>query len=179
VTIGESVRRHLVTALGLLGLSWGVAGCATAVDPADAKLADFKSDGCSLFPDGTYYSCCYLHDVAYWPGGPADERERADKSLRACIQDMTQNVALAEAMYQAVRVGGGPELPTSYRWGYGWPFPYRQAYAPLDAAERAQVVEKTQKLCSSMRVNPSTGGVVVDVGREIGLAQARLICPSL
>jgi hypothetical protein len=30
-----------------------------------------------------------------------------------------------------------------------------------------------------MRVNPSTGGVVVDVGREISLAQARQICPSL
>jgi hypothetical protein len=179
VTCGASVRRHLVTALNLLWLSWGVAGCATAVDPADVKLADFKSDGCSLFPDGTYYSCCYLHDVAYWPSGPADERERADRSLRACVLNMTQNAALAEAMYQAVRVGGGPELPTSYRWGYGWPFPYRKDYAPLNAAEQAQVVEKTQKLCSTMRVNPSTGGVVVDVGREISLAQARQICPGL
>jgi len=179
VTIGERVRRHLVTARCLLWLSWGVAGCATAVDPEDVKLADFKSDGCTLFPDGTYYSCCYLHDVAYWPSGPADERERADRSLRACVLDMTQNAALAEAMYQAVRVGGGPELPTSYRWGYGWPFPYRKDYAPLNAAERAQVVEKTQKLCGMMRVNPSTGGIVVDVGREISLAQARQICPGL
>jgi hypothetical protein len=179
VTIGERVRRHLVTARCLLWLSWGVAGCATAVDPADVKLADFKSDGCTLFPDGTYYSCCYLHDLAYWPSGPADERERADRSLRACVLDMTQNAALAEAMYQAVRVGGGPELPTSYRWGYGWPFPYRKDYAPLNAAERAQVVEKTQKLCGMMRVNPSTGGIVVDVGREISLAQARQICPGL
>lgn len=179
MTIGARVQRPLVTALSLLWLSWGVAGCATAVDPADVKLADFKSDGCSLFPDGTYYSCCYLHDVAYWPSGPADERERADRSLRACVLDMTQNGALAEAMYQAVRVGGGPELPTSYRWGYGWPFPYRKDYAPLNAAERAQVVEKTQKLCSTMRLNPSTGGVVVDVGREISLAQARQICPGL
>jgi len=179
VTIGERVRRHLVTARCLLWLSWGVAGCATAVDPADVKLADFKSDGCTLFPDGTYYSCCYLHDVAYWPSGPADERERADRSLRACVLDMTQNAALAEAMYQAVRVGGGPELPTSYRWGYGWPFPYRKDYAPLNAAERAQVVEKTQKLCGMMRVNPSTGGIVVDVGREISLAQARQVCPGL
>ncbi|HKX06263.1 MAG TPA: hypothetical protein VJX71_27485 [Methylomirabilota bacterium] len=179
MTIGERVRRHLVTGLSLLSLSSGVAGCATTVDPADVKLADFKSDGCSLFPDGTYYSCCYLHDVAYWASGAADERERADRSLRACVLDMTQNAALAEAMYQAVRVGGGPELPTSYRWGYGWPFPYRKDYAPLNAAERAQVIEKIQKVCSMMRVNPSTGGVVVDVGREISLAQARQICPGL
>ena len=179
MTIGESVRRQLAPALGLAWLSWGAAGCATAVDPARVELADFKSDGCSLFPDGSYYSCCYLHDVAYWPGGTAGEREGADKSLRACVLDVTQNAALAEAMYQGVRVGGGPELPTSYRWGYGWPFPYRKDYAPLSAVERAQLVEKTRKLCDSMRVNPVTGGVVVDVGREISLAQARQICPSL
>jgi hypothetical protein len=179
VTRGERVRRHLATTLSLLGVLWGVSGCATVVDPADVKLADFKSDGCSLFPDGTYYSCCYLHDVTYWPSGTADERENADKALRACVVDVTQNAALAEAMYHGVRVGGGPELPTSYRWGYGWPFPYRKDYAPLNGAERAQVVEKTQKLCSTMRVNPSTGGVVVDAGREISLAQARQICPGL
>jgi hypothetical protein len=179
VTIGERVRRRRVTVLGLLWLSWGAVGCATAVDPAGAKLADFKSDGCSLFPDGTYYSCCYLHDVGYWPGGTADARERADRSLRACVLDITQNSALAEAMYHGVRVGGGPELPTSYRWGYGWPFPYRKDYAPLTAEEGTQVAEKTRKLCDTMRVNPSTGGVVVDVGREISLAQARQVCPGL
>lgn len=179
MTIGDGARRHLETGLSVLWLAWGVAGCATAVDPVGVKLADFKSDGCSLFPDGTYYSCCYLHDVAYWSGGTADERERADKSLRACVLDITRNAALAEAMYQGVRVGGGPELPTSYRWGYGWPFPYRKDYAPLRAEERTQLAEKTRTLCASMRVNPATGGVVVDVGREISLAQARQVCPGL
>lgn len=179
MTIGERVRRHLGTALGLVWLACGAAGCATAVDPAGARLADFKSDGCSLFPDGNYYSCCYLHDVTYWPGGTAGERERADRSLRACILDITQNAALAEAMYHGVRVGGGPDLSTSYRWGYGWPFPYRKDYAPLTAEERAQVVEKTRKLCDTMRVNPASGEVVVDAGHEISLAQARQVCPGL
>jgi len=179
VTLGERVRRRVGTALGFLWLACGSAGCATAVDPAGVELADFRSDGCSLFPDGTYYSCCYLHDVAYWAGGTADDRERADRSLRACVLDITQNAALAEAMYHGVRVGGGPELPTSYRWGYGWPFPYRKGYAPLTAEERTQVVGKTRTLCDTMRVNPATGGVVVDVGHEISLAQARQVCPGL
>src|SRR5687767_7260919 len=87
-----------------------------------ATIADFKSDGCSMFPDGTYYSCCYLHDIAYWPGGTAEAREVADRALRTCVSGITGSEALAETMYQGVRLGGGPELPTHYRWGYGWPF---------------------------------------------------------
>ncbi len=125
MTIGRA-RRYLETGLSVLWLAWGVAGCATAVDPVGVKLADFKSDGCSLFPDGTYYSCCYLHDVAYWSGGTADERERADKSLRACVLDITRNAALAEAMYQGVRVAGlSPIARTMRRYaprsGRSWP----------------------------------------------------------
>lgn len=80
-------------------------------------LADFKSDRCSMFPDGSYYSCCYLHDVAYWPGGTAEARELADKSLRDCVSGITHNEASAEAMYNGVRVGGVPGLRTPYRWG--------------------------------------------------------------
>jgi len=172
MTAVKRVRRCLVTALSLW-LSLGACEHAEHVD-----LADFKSDGCSLFPDGDYYSCCYLHDVAYWPGGTAEEREHADKALRACVLEITGDPALAETMFHGVRVGGGPELPTSYRWGYGWPFPYRTDYASLTSEERTQVVEKTQKLCKTIRSNPSTGGVTVDLNREISVAQARQICPG-
>ena len=146
------------------------------------QLADFKSDGCSMFPDGSYYSCCYLHDVAYWPGGTAEARELADKSLRDCVADITRNEALSEAMYNGVRVGGGPGLRTPYRWGYGWPFPYRKEYSPLTPEEQKQVAAKTRTLCTTFRLNPSTGGFVVliaDVDREISAGQARQICPGL
>jgi len=147
-----------------------------------ADLADFKSDGCSMFPDGNYYSCCYLHDVAYWSGGTAEARELADKSLRACVLGITHNEILAETMYKGVRAGGGPGLRTPYRWGYGWPFPYRKEYAPLTSEERSQVAEKTRALCKTIRLNPSTGGFVVlmaDVNREISASQARQICHDL
>ena len=145
-------------------------------------LADFKSDGCSMFPDGSYYSCCYLHDVAYWPGGTAEARELADKSLRDCVSGITHNEALAQAMYNGVRVGGGPGLRTHYRWGYGWPFPYRKEYSPLTPEEQKRVAEKTRALCTTIRLNPSTGGFVVliaDADREISATQARQICPGL
>ena len=92
---------------------------------AAEQLADFKSDGCSMFPDGNYYSCCYLHDVASWPGGTKEEKDRADAALRACVSEITGKPELGDIMYHGVQVGGGPELPTHYRWGYGWRFPYQ------------------------------------------------------
>jgi hypothetical protein len=78
-----------------------------------------------------------------------------------------------------VCLGGTPKLPTPYRWGFGWPYSHRSDYALLTPQERAQVVEKTAKLCASLHVNPGTGGVVVDVGKEITVAQARKVCPGL
>ncbi len=172
MTTGRKIRR-LLTVLSMWCF-WEGCGYVAGVD-----LADFKSDGCSMFPDGNYYSCCYLHDVAYWSGGTAEEREHADEALRTCILEITQNQALAAVMFQGVRIGGSPELPTSYRWGYGWPFLQHKAYVPLTVQERTQVVEKTQKLCHSLRFDPSTGGFVVGVKREISAAQARQICPDL
>ncbi|HEY3175177.1 MAG TPA: hypothetical protein VGK94_05385 [Candidatus Polarisedimenticolia bacterium] len=169
-------KRLLVTSFSLC-LSLGACQHAMTVD-----LADFKSDGCSMFPDGSYFSCCYVHDVAYWPGGTAEARELADKSLRTCVLGITGNETLAEAMYKGVRLGGGPELPTHYRWGYGWRFPYRKEYSPLTPEEQNQVTEKTQMLCTTIRVNPSTTGFMVsmaDVNREISVGQARQICPGL
>src|SRR4029450_2413727 len=98
--------KRAATAL-VLCLSLGA--CRHVMTPV---LADFKSDGCSMFPDGTYYSCCYLHDIAYWAGGTEEAREGADKTLRACVLEITHNEALAETMYKGVRAGGGPALPT-------------------------------------------------------------------
>ena len=173
---GAQASRVLVTALALC-LSLGACDSVTSVE-----LAEFKSDGCSMFPDGDYFSCCYLHDVAYWTGGTAEARELADRSLRACVLEITSNKTLAETMSKGVRVGGGPELPTPYRWGYGWPFPYRKDYSPLTSEEQKQVAEKTQTLCGTLRLNSSTGGFVVlmaGVNREISAGQARQICPGL
>ena len=166
-----SMRRGLVAAL-ILGVGLTGGGSATAAD-----LADFKSDGCSRFPDGSYYSCCYLHDFAYWAGGTEEERKAADDALRACVREITGSGFLAGLMYWGVRMAGGPGRDTTYRWGFGWPYPYREDYGPLTAAERKQVAEKTRALCESLRLNPATGGYVVDAGKEISAAQAGQICP--
>ena len=104
-----------------------VLGCESAKKSAEERLSDFKSDGCSLFVDGTFKEkdlwrdCCVEHDVAYWRGGTREERLAADEKFRACVERKTGDKALARLMYEAVRAGGGPHFPTWYRWGYGWP----------------------------------------------------------
>lgn len=75
--------------------------------------------------------------MAYWRGGSEEERKQADKTLRACVLDRTGDKALAEVMYDGVRVGGSPVFPTWYRWGYGWK--YGREYKPLTEEEQNQV----------------------------------------
>jgi len=80
--------------------------------------ADFKSDGCSLFPDGNYRECCVEHDKAYYFGGTKEERKAADRQLCSCIRAKGHRF-LAPLMYLGVRIGGGAWLPTPFRWGFG------------------------------------------------------------
>ena len=121
-------------------------GCETPKEPGEPNLADFKSDGCSLFVDGTFKDrelwkeCCVKHDIAYWKGGTADERKAADLKFRECIRKTTGDEALALLMYEAVRVGGSPHFPTWYRWGYGWP--KGRGYKALTELEKTVVQRK-------------------------------------
>jgi hypothetical protein len=81
----------------------------------------FTSDGCSMWPDDGWVSCCVEHDLAYWCGGSADARVRADAALDACVQrDAKRSRHLADLMYWGVRVGGVPWQPFPWRWGYGF-----------------------------------------------------------
>lgn len=83
--------------------------------------ADFKSDGCSVFPDGDYRNCCVEHDKSYFFGGSWRERRRADNKLFKCVADTKgfQHKLIAPVMWIGVRVGGVSFLPTPFRWGFG------------------------------------------------------------
>lgn len=112
---------------------------------APQRLRDFKSDACSLFPEGDaeqplrWCDCCLLHDQAYWQGGNAEQRLRADADLRACVLARTGRPWFSRLMYAGVRLGGTPLLPSGFRWGYGWP--YGRGYQSLSAAEQRQADE--------------------------------------
>jgi hypothetical protein len=83
--------------------------------------ADFKSDGCTNFPDGDYTDCCVEHDKAYFVGGSWKMRWRADKKLYQCVAAKKgfKHKLIAPIMWAGVRVFGVPFLPTSFRWGFG------------------------------------------------------------
>lgn len=105
-------------------------------------MEPFSTDGCSLFPnrapigEADWCKCCLAHDLAYWRGGTAEERLKADEELRECVRASTGNGTLADAMFAGVRAGGGPYFVTPYRWGYGWKF--GRLYEPLSKEEEAE-----------------------------------------
>ncbi len=112
-------------------------------------LKPFTTDGCSLFPEGTYHQqslwaeCCVRHDLAYWQGGTEAQRAAADLALQQCVARVGEP-EIAKLMLAGVRLGGSPYFPTSYRWGYGWS--YQRGYAPLSDEERQQVHDQLRRL---------------------------------
>lgn len=83
---------------------------------------DFKSDGCSLFPDGKYRDCCVQHDKVYYFGGSCKQRLQADNQLFKCVASKKgwyHKVFIAPVMWLGVRIGGVSFLPTPFRWGFG------------------------------------------------------------
>ena len=106
------------------------------------NIKPFTSDGCSVFPDGTFsqknlwLSCCTIHDYAYWQGGTYEQRLSADNALQQCVAQVGEP-NIATLMLAGVRVGGTPYFPTQFRWGYGWSYP--RFYQPLTEAEKSQI----------------------------------------
>ncbi len=88
---------------------------------AEVVPPSFKSDGCSMFPDGDYQRCCVQHDLAYFKGGSIGARRRADNRLFKCVRKTKgwQHRIIAPIMWLGVRVGGVSFLPTPFRWGFG------------------------------------------------------------
>ena len=107
-----------------------------------STLKPFKSDGCSVFPNGTFkqqtlwLSCCEMHDFSYWKGGTYKQRMIADLELKQCVTKLGEP-EIALLMLSGVRVGGTPYLPTSFRWGYGWSYP--KGYSVLTLNELKQI----------------------------------------
>lgn len=56
--------------------------------------------------------------------------------LKECVASVGEE-KIALLMLAGVRVGGTPYLPTSFRWGYGWPYP--RFYGELTTDEQKRV----------------------------------------
>ena len=112
------------------------------------EIKPFTSDGCSVFPDGTFtqnelwLACCTAHDYDYWQGGTFKQRLESDKRLKQCVAAVGEPY-IANIMLAGVRLGGSPYFPTPYRWGYGWPYP--RGYQALTSDERKQIQKFTRR----------------------------------
>jgi hypothetical protein len=93
--------------------------CVARRGATDQPPHAFTTDGCSMWPNGTWTQCCVEHDIAYWCGGSAEDREGADSTLRQCVNE-NRSACLGTMMYLGVRAGGIPWQPFPWRWGYGW-----------------------------------------------------------
>jgi hypothetical protein len=120
-------------------------GCSGGMSSAWSYLAD-TLPGFDRYAGNKppWEHCCVAHDRLYWRGETDNgvvKREHADAELRQCVrqagreqgdeiakvlglpkQDIIDVIDLtAEAMYQAVRLGGAPCTGLPWRWGHGWP----------------------------------------------------------
>lgn len=82
----------------------------------------FRTDGCTLWPDSEWQSCCVEHDMTYWCGGSSEERKESDTEIRRCVAE-TGHPVIGALMSGVIRVSGSRVFPTPWRWGYGWPWP--------------------------------------------------------
>lgn len=83
----------------------------------------YRTDGCTLYVDGDYSDCCEAHDHAYWQWWPIYKKLLADATLYACIAEKWHNFR-ENWMFAWVLFGWNPWLPTDFRWGFGYPYPY-------------------------------------------------------
>ncbi len=127
------MKQKLNIFFGTLLLAAGVAQ-ATPVQDEDGVWSDrngnqlriFKTDGCTLSPDGPpdqpklWRSCCVQHDIAYWKGGTKEERTAADDNLKSCIEKKTERKGVASLYHSGVQLSGSPKLKQPWSWGFGW-----------------------------------------------------------
>ena len=104
--------------------------------PAGAQRTPLKTDGCTLAPEFDFRNCCDEHDLTYCKGGSEADRLRADEVFRDCIREKPHAI-LGDLYYLGVRFGGIGVLPTPWRWGFGWEWPY--SAAPIEGSPRPPV----------------------------------------
>lgn len=124
-------------------------GCSGGLSTAWRVVADVFPEFATVHQDAPpWEDCCVVHDRAYHNAGGAsdaetsfDARLAADDALRACVIEKGHTrrdelaaqykvspelidrayISVADAMYNAVRFGGGPCLDLPWRWGFGYP----------------------------------------------------------
>ena len=168
---------------------WAVASFVASQDPAaQASLPQattpnnqpaaisFSSNGCSGFREARFFSCCFVHDLAYWAGGTRADRTTADRALWRCVFDISGERIAADIGYLLVRLGAIPGRFIKDGWGRAWYDTNRSRFAPLTRDQQQWVDAERTRVCQSLKLNLATGWYLVDEKREIRARQAREVC---
>jgi len=146
------------------------------LDAGRPAVVPFASNGCSGFREATFFSCCFVHDLAYWAGGNRTERTRADRALWGCLYDISGEHIVAGVGFILVRLGAIPGRFIRDGWGRAWYNTDRRRYAELTDDERQVVAAERARVCQSLRPDPKTLWFYVDDTRTIRPQQAREVC---
>lgn len=82
--------------------------------PWSAKM----SNGCTLFPQGNWRSCCVKHDRKYYYGGTRMMKLRADLDLMKCIAHKGHPI-MGLIAFIGITLFGGPYWTHKARWNRG------------------------------------------------------------
>lgn len=131
--------------------------CRAIAPHTAAPRYPFTTDGCSVWPNGRWRSCCIEHDVFYWCGGPNWQRRKADHLLRQCVHRYSDTLN-ADLMYIGVRLGGSPLLPLPWRWGYGYPWPYQEPVTTDSSPDLYRSTRDQQEAAGTPQSGEESGG---------------------
>ena len=91
----------------------------------------FTWDGCSALSallellnmsNAPFEKECFIHDYAYWKGGPYNLRKEADLRLYNYLIDNNYNSLLSKIIYYTIRIFASSNMPFPWRWGYGYKY---------------------------------------------------------
>lgn len=143
-----------------------------------SDVIPFTSNGCSGFREARFFSCCYVHDMAYWAGGDRSDRRRADGVLRDCLKEISHDPVLSYVAWGLVRLAAIPGWFCCDGWNRAWRNTDRDRYSALTRDEEQQIQNEKQRICRSLTLNPATGKYRLEDGREIRANQARQVCAT-
>ncbi|HEX5068716.1 MAG TPA: hypothetical protein VFV78_00765 [Vicinamibacterales bacterium] len=142
----------------------------------------FVSNGCSGFREARFFSCCYVHDFAYWSGGTWKDRQKADVSLRRCLSEISHDKPLAYVAFALVRMTTVGGAMIDFGWGRAWRRIDRELYDPITATQQRGLDIERRRVCSELTLDPKTNRYYVDRAeprddnRQLRPNQARQLC---
>jgi hypothetical protein len=154
----------------------------TTADTVTEAAVPFSSNGCSGFREAQFFTCCFVHDFAFWAGGSWTDRRRADLTLRRCVIDVGKDRARGDFAFFLVRLGIIPGVVVNDGWGRAWTGTKRWKFASLTPEQATVVAIEKTRVCRALTLDSSTGKYAIPperlrtAPRELRAQQARAFC---